>query len=172
MIFWSGEIRTYKEWNKSRERERIKWIAWVDRKATGSIRWIIDSCLSCCLAWLSNALILLCVHGQSTSNTVAAIDPGDLWRTVVTEPLQVIVFVALQVLCVRSMRCKASGVDDGDPSAPRTEKTTAHDCVLLSPRNQVYHDPQSSQVVSVCACVCRQQIHLEVGELEGEWEFN
>ncbi|KAM7010136.1 somatostatin receptor type 5 isoform 2-T2 [Tautogolabrus adspersus] len=50
------------------------------------------------------------------------------------------------VLCVRSMRCKASGVDDGDPSAPRTEKTTAHDCVMLSTRNQVYHDPQSSQI--------------------------
>ncbi|GLD62460.1 somatostatin-like receptor F_48D10.1 isoform X2 [Lates japonicus] len=50
-----------------------------------------------------------------------------------------------KVLCVKSMMCKANGVDDGDPSAPRTEKTTAHDCILLSPRNQVYHDPQSSQ---------------------------
>nr|XP_020491517.1 somatostatin-like receptor F_48D10.1 [Labrus bergylta] len=50
------------------------------------------------------------------------------------------------VLCVRSMRCNTSGVDDGDPSAPRTEKTTAHDCVMLSTRNQVYHDPQSSQI--------------------------
>lgn len=66
---------------------------------------------------------------------------------------QIIVVVAMQVLCVRSMRCKASGVDDGDPSAPRTEKTTAHDCVLLSTRNQVYHDPQSSQVLCVSACV-------------------
>lgn len=54
--------------------------------------------------------------------------------------------VSLQVLCVRSMRCAANGVDDGDPSAPRTEKTTAQDCILLSPRNEVYHDPQSSQV--------------------------
>ncbi|XP_041641899.1 somatostatin-like receptor F_48D10.1 [Cheilinus undulatus] len=50
------------------------------------------------------------------------------------------------VLCMRSMKCKASGVDDGDPSAPRTEKTTAHDCVVLSPRDQAYHDPQSSQI--------------------------
>ncbi|KAA8595130.1 hypothetical protein FQN60_012265 [Etheostoma spectabile] len=37
------------------------------------------------------------------------------------------------VLCVRSVRCKVNGVDDGDPSAPRTEKTTAHDCIRLSP---------------------------------------
>uniref|UniRef100_A0A3P9BIK5 Somatostatin-like receptor F_48D10.1 n=1 Tax=Maylandia zebra TaxID=106582 RepID=A0A3P9BIK5_9CICH len=44
-------------------------------------------------------------------------------------------------------------VHDGDPSVPRTEKTTAQDCILLSPRNQVYHDPQSSQVTSVCAHV-------------------
>lgn len=73
----------------------------------------------------------------------------------VSKPLQMnFVVVALQVLCVRSMRCKASGVDDGDPSAPRTEKTTAHECVLLSPRNQVYHNPQSSQVAySVCLCI-------------------
>lgn len=48
------------------------------------------------------------------------------------------------------MRCIANDVDDGDPSVPRTEKTTAQDCILLSPRNQVYHDPQSSQVTSVC----------------------
>ncbi|XP_076004170.1 somatostatin-like receptor F_48D10.1 [Genypterus blacodes] len=51
-----------------------------------------------------------------------------------------------KVLCVRSMRCKTNGVEDGDPTAPRTEKTTAHDCVLLSARNQVYQDPQSSQI--------------------------
>ncbi|XP_026215474.1 somatostatin-like receptor F_48D10.1 [Anabas testudineus] len=51
-----------------------------------------------------------------------------------------------KVLCVKGMRCKANGVDDGDPSAPRTEKTTSNDCILLSPRNQVYHHPQSSQV--------------------------
>nr|XP_020451952.1 somatostatin receptor type 5-like isoform X1 [Monopterus albus]XP_020451953.1 somatostatin receptor type 5-like isoform X1 [Monopterus albus] len=51
-----------------------------------------------------------------------------------------------KVLSVRSMKCKSNGVDDGDPSAPRTEKTTAHDCILLSPHNQVYLDPQSSQV--------------------------
>uniref|UniRef100_A0A8C2XND9 G-protein coupled receptors family 1 profile domain-containing protein n=1 Tax=Cyclopterus lumpus TaxID=8103 RepID=A0A8C2XND9_CYCLU len=47
-----------------------------------------------------------------------------------------------KVLCVRNVRCKAKGVDDGDPSAPRTEKTT----VAPSPRNQAYHDPQRSQV--------------------------
>ncbi|XP_026025990.1 somatostatin-like receptor F_48D10.1 isoform X2 [Astatotilapia calliptera] len=51
-----------------------------------------------------------------------------------------------KVLCVRTMRCVANDVDDGDPSVPRTEKTTAQDCILLSPRNQVYHDPQSSQI--------------------------
>ncbi|KAM4584714.1 somatostatin-like receptor F_48D10.1 isoform 3-T3 [Odontesthes bonariensis] len=51
-----------------------------------------------------------------------------------------------KVLCVKSMRCTANGVDDGDPSAPRTEKTTAQDCIQLSPRNEVYHDPQSSQI--------------------------
>ncbi|KAK2919267.1 somatostatin-like receptor F_48D10.1 isoform X1 [Channa argus] len=51
-----------------------------------------------------------------------------------------------KVLCVRSVRCKANGVDDGDPSAPRTEKTTAQDWVLLSPRNQVNRDPQISQI--------------------------
>ncbi|KAK5866298.1 hypothetical protein PBY51_020499 [Eleginops maclovinus] len=51
-----------------------------------------------------------------------------------------------KVLCVGSVRCKTNGVDDGDPSAPRTEKTTAHDCVLFSQRNQAYHDPQNSQI--------------------------
>nr|XP_046234387.1 somatostatin-like receptor F_48D10.1 [Scatophagus argus] len=50
-----------------------------------------------------------------------------------------------KVLCVKGMRCKASSVDDS-ASAPRTEKTTAHECVLLSPRDQVYRDPQSSQI--------------------------
>lgn len=69
------------------------------------------------------------------------------------------VVVALQVLSVGTVRCKTNGVDDGDPSAPRTEKSTAHDCVLFSQRNQAYHDPQSSQVrcASVCIlllCVC------------------
>ncbi|XP_041840176.1 somatostatin receptor type 5 isoform X3 [Melanotaenia boesemani] len=54
--------------------------------------------------------------------------------------------IKIEVLCVRRMRCTANGVDDGDPSAPRTEKTTAQDCVLLSPRNEFYHDPQSSQI--------------------------
>ncbi|KAM4750170.1 somatostatin-like receptor F_48D10.1 [Anableps anableps] len=51
-----------------------------------------------------------------------------------------------KVLCVKGMRCAANGVDDGDPSAPRTEKTTAQDCIPLSPRNEVYHNPQSSQI--------------------------
>ncbi|XP_034095155.1 somatostatin-like receptor F_48D10.1 isoform X1 [Gymnodraco acuticeps] len=51
-----------------------------------------------------------------------------------------------KVLSVGTVRCKTNGVDDGDPSAPRTEKTTAHDCVLFSQRNQAYHDPQSSQI--------------------------
>ncbi|KAJ0050447.1 hypothetical protein NL108_003672 [Boleophthalmus pectinirostris] len=52
-----------------------------------------------------------------------------------------------KVLCVKSVRCQANDVDDGDPSAPRTEKTTtAQDGLLLSPRNQVYHQPQCSQI--------------------------
>ncbi|KAK1886665.1 Somatostatin receptor type 5 [Dissostichus eleginoides] len=51
-----------------------------------------------------------------------------------------------KVLSVGTVRCKTNGVDDGDPSAPRTEKTTGHDCVLFSQRNQAYHDPQSSQI--------------------------
>ncbi|CAL9700617.1 unnamed protein product [Knipowitschia caucasica] len=49
-----------------------------------------------------------------------------------------------KVLCVKSVRCQTNGVDDGDPSAPRTEKT--QDCLLLSPRNQVYHHPQCGQI--------------------------
>lgn len=73
-----------------------------------------------------------------------------MFPDVPSNSLQIIVVVALQVLCVRGMRCKANGVDDGDPSAPRTEKTTSNDCILLSPRNQVYHDPQSSQVTGLC----------------------
>ncbi|XP_013886195.1 somatostatin receptor type 5 [Austrofundulus limnaeus] len=51
-----------------------------------------------------------------------------------------------KVLCVRRLKSSVNGVDDGDPSAPRTEKTTAQDCILLSPRDELYHDPQSSQV--------------------------
>ncbi|KAM6972509.1 LOW QUALITY PROTEIN: somatostatin receptor type 5 [Aplochiton taeniatus] len=47
-----------------------------------------------------------------------------------------------KVLCVRSLRRKANGVEDGDP-APRTEKTTTHDSLL--PRNHHYQPPQSSQ---------------------------
>uniref|UniRef100_A0A665UA73 G-protein coupled receptors family 1 profile domain-containing protein n=1 Tax=Echeneis naucrates TaxID=173247 RepID=A0A665UA73_ECHNA len=57
-----------------------------------------------------------------------------------------------KVLRVKIMRCKANGVDDGDPSAPRTEKTTAQDCVLLSPRNQVYHDSQTLTTPTSSAC--------------------
>lgn len=53
---------------------------------------------------------------------------------------------AIQVLCIRSMRCKACVVDPGGPGAPRTEKTTTQDCIMLSPHNQVYHEPQTSQV--------------------------
>ncbi|XP_038127764.1 somatostatin-like receptor F_48D10.1 [Cyprinodon tularosa] len=52
-----------------------------------------------------------------------------------------------KVLCVKGLRCGVNGVDDGDPSAPRTEKTTAQDCILLSPRNDAYHDLQSSQIL-------------------------
>lgn len=68
-----------------------------------------------------------------------------MFPDITLDSLQIIT-VVLQVLCMRGMRCKANGVDDCDPSAPRTEKTTSNDCILLSPCNQVYHDPQSSQV--------------------------
>uniref|UniRef100_A0A3P9H7L1 G-protein coupled receptors family 1 profile domain-containing protein n=1 Tax=Oryzias latipes TaxID=8090 RepID=A0A3P9H7L1_ORYLA len=51
-----------------------------------------------------------------------------------------------KVLCVRSLQCTASGVDDGDPSAPRTEKSTAQDCILLSPQNEVHCHLQNSQI--------------------------
>ncbi|XP_072318943.1 somatostatin-like receptor F_48D10.1 [Eucyclogobius newberryi] len=50
-----------------------------------------------------------------------------------------------KVLCVKSVCCQANGVDDGDRSAPRTEKnTTVKESLFLSPRNQVYHQPQIS----------------------------
>uniref|UniRef100_A0A8C6WRM0 G-protein coupled receptors family 1 profile domain-containing protein n=1 Tax=Neogobius melanostomus TaxID=47308 RepID=A0A8C6WRM0_9GOBI len=52
-----------------------------------------------------------------------------------------------KALCVKSVRCQVNGVEDGDHSAPRTEKTTtAQDCLPLSPRNQVYCNLQCSQV--------------------------
>lgn len=50
------------------------------------------------------------------------------------------------MLCIRSTRCKACVVDPGGPGAPRTEKTTTQDCIMLSPHNQVYHEPQTGQV--------------------------
>ncbi|XP_062391758.1 somatostatin receptor type 5 [Sardina pilchardus] len=47
-----------------------------------------------------------------------------------------------KVLCVR----KTNGVEDGDPSQPRTEKTTTHD-TFLTPRNNDFNgQAQSSQV--------------------------
>ncbi|KAG5279078.1 hypothetical protein AALO_G00105840 [Alosa alosa] len=47
-----------------------------------------------------------------------------------------------KVLCVR----KTNGVEDGDPSQPRTEKTTTHD-TFLTPRNNDFNGQvQSSQV--------------------------
>ncbi|XP_024115583.1 somatostatin-like receptor F_48D10.1 [Oryzias melastigma] len=51
-----------------------------------------------------------------------------------------------KVLCVRSLRCTVSGVEDGDPSVPRTEKSTAQDCILLSPQNEMHRHPQNSQI--------------------------
>ncbi|XP_056265562.1 somatostatin-like receptor F_48D10.1 [Pseudoliparis swirei] len=48
-----------------------------------------------------------------------------------------------KVLCVRSVRCKANGVDDGDPSAPRTEKTT--------------RPPQSLLILRTCLSPTQQQ---------------
>ncbi len=50
-----------------------------------------------------------------------------------------------KVLCVR----KANGVEDGDPSMPRTEKTTTHDN-FLTPRNNDFNGHvQGSQVQSL-----------------------
>ncbi|XP_057183400.1 somatostatin receptor type 5 isoform X1 [Triplophysa rosa] len=40
-----------------------------------------------------------------------------------------------KVLCVR----KANGVEDGDPSVPRTEKTTTQDTTFLTPRNNDFN---------------------------------
>ncbi|XP_075896781.1 somatostatin-like receptor F_48D10.1 [Nelusetta ayraudi] len=51
-----------------------------------------------------------------------------------------------RVICFRSLRCKGSVVDDGDNSAPRTEKTTAQDGLMLSPRDPIYQDHRSSQI--------------------------
>uniref|UniRef100_A0A3P9MTA6 Somatostatin-like receptor F_48D10.1 n=1 Tax=Poecilia reticulata TaxID=8081 RepID=A0A3P9MTA6_POERE len=86
-------------------------------------------------------------------------EPKDVWSTAFIiytatvgffGPLLIIclcyLLIVIKVLCIKGMRCAANGVDDGDPSAPRTEKTTAQDCILLSPRNEVHHDAQSSQI--------------------------
>uniref|UniRef100_UPI001EAEF97B somatostatin receptor type 5-like n=1 Tax=Oncorhynchus gorbuscha TaxID=8017 RepID=UPI001EAEF97B len=58
-----------------------------------------------------------------------------------------------KVLCVR----KANGVEDGDLSAPRMEKTreTTRDDSFLSPRNHDGHNghtPQNSQAVQLEPC--------------------
>ncbi|XP_026888725.2 somatostatin receptor type 5 isoform X1 [Electrophorus electricus] len=47
-----------------------------------------------------------------------------------------------KVLCVR----KANGVEDGEPSAPRTEKTTMHDTFLSPRNNNLNGHAQNSQV--------------------------
>ncbi|XP_064179636.1 somatostatin receptor type 5 [Anguilla rostrata] len=53
-----------------------------------------------------------------------------------------------KVLCIH----KANGVEDGDPSVPRTEKTTTHD-TFLSPRNHDYNGPvQNSQAIQLEPC--------------------
>ncbi|KAJ8383683.1 hypothetical protein AAFF_G00215250 [Aldrovandia affinis] len=53
-----------------------------------------------------------------------------------------------KVLCIH----KANGVEDGDPSAPRTEKTTTHD-FLLSPRNHEFNGHvQNSQGIQLEPC--------------------
>lgn len=65
---------------------------------------------------------------------------------IITRDLNRPVVLVLQVVCFRSVRCKGSGVDEGDHSAPRTEKTTAQDGVMLSPRDPLYQDHRSSQV--------------------------
>ncbi|KAJ3615082.1 hypothetical protein NHX12_018650 [Muraenolepis orangiensis] len=45
-----------------------------------------------------------------------------------------------KVLCMRGFRCKTNDVEDGDPSAPRTEKST---------RTQAAQDPECSQVIQL-----------------------
>ncbi|XP_041961560.1 somatostatin receptor type 5 [Alosa alosa] len=53
-----------------------------------------------------------------------------------------------KVLCVR----KTNGVEDGDPSQPRTEKTTTHD-TFLTPRNNDFNGQvQSSQDMQLEPC--------------------
>ncbi|XP_028830070.1 somatostatin receptor type 5 isoform X2 [Denticeps clupeoides] len=53
-----------------------------------------------------------------------------------------------KVLCVR----KTNGVEDGDPSLPRTEKTTTHDS-FLTPRNNDFNgNMQSSQDMQLQPC--------------------
>ncbi|XP_026080291.1 somatostatin receptor type 5-like isoform X1 [Carassius auratus] len=47
-----------------------------------------------------------------------------------------------KVLCVR----KTNGVEDGDPSVPRTEKTTTHDTFMTPRNNDVNGHVQGSQV--------------------------
>lgn len=94
-------------------------------------------------------VIFLCTYGQSIFN-----------RMVFLQPFQIIV-VALQGLCVR-MKCKANGVDDGDPSVQRTEKSTANDCILLSTHNQVYRDQQSSQVLQVGVWLTNHEQNIDI----------
>ncbi|XP_044203481.1 somatostatin receptor type 5 [Thunnus albacares] len=90
---------------------------------------------------------VILTYANSCANPVLYGFLSDNFKQSFRKPLQII-SVALQGLCVR-MRCKTNGVDDGDPRAPRTEKSTANDCILLSTHNQVYHDPQSSQVLQI-----------------------
>ncbi|XP_037546433.1 somatostatin-like receptor F_48D10.1 [Nematolebias whitei] len=103
-----------------------------------------------CLTVMSMDRYLAVVHPIRSTKwrhpRVAKAVSAAVWAVSFIVVLPVVIFSDVQVLCVRSLRCAANGVDDGDPSAPRTEKTTTQDCILLSPRSEVPHDPQSSQV--------------------------
>ncbi|XP_054634131.1 somatostatin-like receptor F_48D10.1 [Dunckerocampus dactyliophorus] len=51
-----------------------------------------------------------------------------------------------KVLCLKRVRCKANGVDDGDPSARQVMKSTPNECAPHSHHTHVSHRLQSSQI--------------------------
>ncbi|XP_057700711.1 somatostatin receptor type 5 [Corythoichthys intestinalis] len=55
-----------------------------------------------------------------------------------------------KVLCVKTIRCKANGVDEADPSARRTGRSMPTE---VAPQSQVSHHPQSSQISPQPSCL-------------------
>ncbi|XP_061535212.1 somatostatin receptor type 5 [Phycodurus eques] len=51
-----------------------------------------------------------------------------------------------KVLCVKRVRCKAGGVEDGEPSGRRIVKSMPTECAPYSPQSQVAYNPQSSPI--------------------------